>query len=167
MNVGCGPAAPCARLVYFHDPDAPQAEAVVPSAFVAVCRRDGRILLVQRCDSGVWELPGGRVDVGESALDAARRETAEESGITVRITGLVGLYTDPGQVVRAVDGQVRQQFAVVFRGAAAGGVARADGVETCSVAWAGLDDVRKLPVEPATRIRIGHALAAARRPHLG
>ena len=59
------------------------------------------------------ELPGGHVDPGESASAAAVRETAEESGITVEVTGLAGIYTDPGHVIadpRA--GLVRQPFAV-------------------------------------------------------
>jgi ADP-ribose pyrophosphatase YjhB (NUDIX family) len=73
------------------------------------------MLLVRRCDTGDWELPGGHVDPGESASDAAVRETAEESGITVEITGLAGIYTDPGHVIADPrDGVVRQPFAVCF-----------------------------------------------------
>ena len=85
--------------MYFHDSAAPTAAVVVPSVFVAV--RDGqcRLLLVRRRDSGNWELPGGRVDVGESAVDAALRETAEESVLRVCITGLAGLFTDPRHIV--------------------------------------------------------------------
>ena len=155
------------RRVYFNDPQAPPAHAVVPTAFVAARGPQGRLLLVQRCDSGVWELPGGRVEVGESALDAARRETAEESGLTVRITGLLGLYTDPGHVVRGVDGEVRQQFAVVFRGHPSDGeVARADGVETKAVAWVTPDDLTGLAIEPAMRMRIDHALSPTDSPQL-
>jgi len=40
-------------------------------------------------------LPGGHVDPGESASDAAVRETAAESGMTVEVTGLVGIYPSP------------------------------------------------------------------------
>jgi 8-oxo-dGTP diphosphatase len=155
------------RRVYFNDPLAPPAETVVPAAFAAVRGAHGRLLLVQRCDSGVWELPGGHVEVGESALDAALRETAEESGLTVRIIGLVGLYTDPGQVVHGVDGEVRQQFAVVFRAEVdGGGVPHPDGVETSAVAWVAAEDVAEMAIEPAMRIRIDHALSTA-GPHLG
>ena len=101
------------RRVHFHDPEAPVAVVVAPSVFVAARDGDGRLLLVRRCDSGTWELPGGRVDVGESAPMAAVRETAEESGLHVRITGLVGLFTDPAHVVEpAVGGEIRQQFVV-------------------------------------------------------
>ena len=91
------------RRVHFHDPHAPAATVVVPSVFVAVRSWDGRLLLVRRIDSGCWELPAGRVDVGESAEAAAVRETLEEAGVKVVVTGLIGLFTDPGHVVRASD----------------------------------------------------------------
>lgn len=41
------------------------------------------VLLVQRCDNGLWAFPGGFVDPGESADEAARREALEESGIVI------------------------------------------------------------------------------------
>ena len=50
---------------------------------------------MRRCDTGDWELPSGHVDAGESASEAAVRETAEESGITVEVTGLVGTTPIP------------------------------------------------------------------------
>src|SRR5690349_23117755 len=117
---------PRIRDVYYHDPAAPAPTVVVPSVFVAARDPDGRLLLVQRCDSGDWELPGGRVDVGESAIVAAGREVAEESGVVVHVTGLIGLYTDPGHIVRSVTGEVRQQFVVLFRASPVSGRPRAD-----------------------------------------
>src|SRR4051812_22954214 len=118
------------RQVYFHDPLAPRASLVAPSVFVAVRGHHGTLLLVRRCDSGAWELPGGRVDVGETALEAAVRETAEESGVHVAVTEFAGLFTDPGHVVRSTSGEVRQQFALLFRARALSGVPRADQRET-------------------------------------
>ncbi|MCU1661539.1 MAG: putative mutT-NUDIX hydrolase [Pseudonocardia sp.] len=112
-----GSGAAPVRHVHFRDPDAPTPTVVTPSVFVAV---QGSLLLVRRRDSGAWELPGGRVGIGESAVVAAVRETAEESGLRVQITGLVGLFTDPAHVVRAaVGGEIRQQFVVVLHGWAA------------------------------------------------
>jgi ADP-ribose pyrophosphatase YjhB (NUDIX family) len=65
---------------------APAASCVAPCAFATARDITGRLLLVRRCDTGDWELPGGHVDPGESASDAAVRETAEESGMTVEVT---------------------------------------------------------------------------------
>ncbi|HEY3969392.1 MAG TPA: NUDIX domain-containing protein [Planctomycetaceae bacterium] len=62
---------------------------------VIVRRDDGQVLLERRSDCGWWGLPGGRVEPGESITEAAVREVFEETGLTVRITGLVGLYSEP------------------------------------------------------------------------
>ena len=56
-----------ARIEYFHDPSAPAPNSLAPTAFAAVRDHHGRLLLVRRTDSGNWELPGGRVQLGESA----------------------------------------------------------------------------------------------------
>jgi 8-oxo-dGTP diphosphatase len=84
------------RRLHRHAPDAPAATVVAPSVFVAVLNDRGKLSLVRQRDSGIRELPGGRVDIGESAVQAAVRETSEESGIQVRITGSVGLYALSG-----------------------------------------------------------------------
>lgn len=154
------------RRVYFHDDAAPPAAVVTPSAFVAVRRTDGRLLLVRRCDSGAWELPGGRVDVGETAVRAAIRETAEEAGVQVRVTGLIGVFTDPGHVIRSRSGEVRQQFALVFRADAIEGVPHGDGRETSEAAWVTVADLPHLHIEPATRLWIAAALAPEGSPRL-
>ena len=54
--------------------------------------RDREILLVQERDGGVWSLPGGWADVGESPSGAVAREVLEESGYAARPVKLLGLY---------------------------------------------------------------------------
>jgi ADP-ribose pyrophosphatase YjhB (NUDIX family) len=61
----------------------------------AMVWRGDAILLMRRSDNGYWGLPGGFVEVGESVADAARREVAEETGWTVELKGLIGVYSDP------------------------------------------------------------------------
>ena len=58
----------------------------------------GKILLVRRNIEpfkGYWVLPGGHVEYGERVEDAIAREMKEELGVSVRIKGLVGVYSDP------------------------------------------------------------------------
>jgi 8-oxo-dGTP diphosphatase len=155
------------RRVHFHDPDAPAATVVVPCVFVAVREERGRLLLVRRSASGGWELPGGHVDVGESAVGAAVREAAEEAGVRVRITGVVGLFTDPAHIVQAVsDGEIRQQFVVCFHGWTDSGRPRPDGHETVDAAWFDPADVEALPLESWSRRWIHHGLAGASEPYV-
>jgi len=55
-----------------------------------------RIVLIRRRNPPPgWALPGGFVDVGETVESAAVREAAEETGLRVRLAGLLGVYSDP------------------------------------------------------------------------
>jgi 8-oxo-dGTP pyrophosphatase MutT (NUDIX family) len=73
------------------------------------------ILLEKRRDCGWWGLPGGKVEPGESLVDAAVREVREETGLAVEITQLIGVYSDPsGRIVTYPDnGDVVQLVDVV------------------------------------------------------
>ena len=64
--------------------------------------QDGRVLLTRRSINpgrGLWTFPGGFVDFGESVEDAAVRETFEETGLKVDLTGLHNVYSYPGAPV--------------------------------------------------------------------
>lgn len=57
---------------------------------------DGQIVMIQRRDNGLWALPGGFVDWGESIPTTVRRELLEETGLElVEIRRLVGVYSAP------------------------------------------------------------------------
>lgn len=97
-----------------------------PVAGAIPVREDEAILLVRRAIEprvGTWVFPGGFMDVGESAEEAAIRETMEEACLAVDDLSLVGVYTRPGPGV-----------VVIVYEAAARGRARA-GHETLEVGW--------------------------------
>lgn len=65
----------------------------------AMVWREREILLMRRSDNGFWGLPGGFVELGESVTEAARREVVEETGWSVEIGRLIGVYSDPAHQV--------------------------------------------------------------------
>jgi ADP-ribose pyrophosphatase YjhB (NUDIX family) len=154
------------RQVYFHDPSAPPATVIGPSVFVAVRSWGGRLLLVRRCGSDTWEFPGGRVHIGETAAEAAVRRTAEDAAVHVLVTGIVGLFTDPGVVVLGPEHEVQQQFAVLFRARAVGGVPHGDMQRTSDAAWVAQRDLSQLDIEPPITAWIVEALANESLPYI-
>src|SRR3989449_11754372 len=79
----------------------------------AVVLSRGRVLLTRRGKppaEGRWSLPGGLVELGETSVEAARREVDEEGGIKVRIGGLAGVL-DRG--TRDADGRARYPWVPV------------------------------------------------------
>ncbi|HWS66030.1 MAG TPA: NUDIX domain-containing protein [Steroidobacteraceae bacterium] len=64
--------------------------------FAAITDEDGRILCLRmNYATHAWTTPGGRVEIGESPLDALKREVLEESGLDVVAEELVGVYSKP------------------------------------------------------------------------
>lgn len=61
----------------------------------------GVLLIRRRNPPHGFALPGGFVDEGESCEEAARREMLEETGLEVRLEGLLGVYSSPGRDPRA------------------------------------------------------------------
>jgi ADP-ribose pyrophosphatase YjhB (NUDIX family) len=134
----------------------------------ALVFRGRELLLMRRSDNGYWSLPGGFVEIGESVSDAARREVMEETGFTVELGRLVGVYSEPdSQVVdygqkkgAGPDGGDRRIHVVNLcfeaRAVAEGRATTAE--ETLEI---GFFDPRALPepLVPIQRVRIEDGLA--------
>jgi 8-oxo-dGTP diphosphatase len=108
-----------------------------------LAERDGRLLLVRRNHEpamGRWSFPSGYVDAGEVVEDAAAREVREETGLDVRLTRLLGVYSTAGE----------QVIFVAYAGEALPGDAVA-GEEAYEVGWFDPDALPELafPHDPA------------------
>ncbi|MDX2709805.1 NUDIX domain-containing protein [Streptomyces sp. PA03-6a] len=155
-----------ARVDYFNDPNAPKANSIVPSVTAVALNEAGEILLIHKTDNNLWALPGGGIDVGESAPAAAVRETKEETGFNVAVTGLIGIYTNPAHVMAYDDGEVRQQFSICFNARITGGALRPS-FESKEVAFVHPSKLDELNIHPSMRMRIDHGLVSRAEPYIG
>jgi ADP-ribose pyrophosphatase YjhB (NUDIX family) len=154
-----------ARIDHYNDPDAPPANSIVVACTVFVTDEQDRVLLIRRTDNGLWALPGGAQEFGEYIAETAVRETQEEAGVDVDVTGLVGIYTDPRHVVEFSDGEVRQQFSICFHARYVGG-APTPSDESSSVEWVERKDLDRLAIHPSMRLRIDHGYRGG-EPYIG
>jgi ADP-ribose pyrophosphatase YjhB (NUDIX family) len=141
------------RTEHFNDPNAPVANNLVPAASAVVADEGGAILLIERTDNGLWTIPGGGMEVGETIAQTAVREVKEETGLDVAVQRLVGIYSDPRHVVEYSDGEVRQQFSVCFACAVTGG-RLATSSESRRVGFFAPEDIEAMPVHDSIRLRI-------------
>jgi ADP-ribose pyrophosphatase YjhB (NUDIX family) len=151
---------------YYDDPTAPKANSIVVAVTAAVRNAQGELLLIERTDNGLWALPGGAQDIGESVVQAARREVNEETGVDVEITGLSGIYSDPRHVIAYDDGEVRQEFSLCFHAKPVSGKPRSSS-ESRKVRWVSPDSLQGLKIHPSMRLRINHALKHESQAYLG
>lgn len=75
----------------------------------------GRLLLHRRTDNGRWALPGGTLEVGETADQCIVREVREETGYEVEVIRLVGIYSEPEHTtITYPDGNTVAYLSVLF-----------------------------------------------------
>jgi ADP-ribose pyrophosphatase YjhB (NUDIX family) len=125
----------------------------------AVLFRDDAVLLVERGSGpseGLWSLPGGSIEAGETAEEAARREVREECGLDADIVGLAGVYDI---IDREDDGTVVLHYVIATYFGRAGEGAPVAASDARDARLVGLDTLGELPTTPGTQ----HVIAEARR----
>jgi 8-oxo-dGTP pyrophosphatase MutT (NUDIX family) len=149
------------RIDYYDDPKAPAANSLVPAVSAVVVDDAGRLLLQRRQDNGLWALPGGGLEVGESVGEAVIREVVEETGYQVEPTYVIGVYSDPKHVFAYDDGEVRQEFSVCIAAHVTGGHLKVSN-ESTEVAWFTPEEAKTLAIHPRIRARIDDYLAGVK-----
>jgi 8-oxo-dGTP pyrophosphatase MutT (NUDIX family) len=109
----------------------------------AACIRDegGRILLLQRGDGDdLWGFPGGGIEPGERAAEAAVREVREEIGLEVEPVALIGVYSGPEYIFAYLNGDRVQPVTLFFECRVLGGSLRPDMHEIVGARYFGSGD---------------------------
>jgi len=95
---------------------------IIPCVGAIVVDHEGRLLLIKRGHEpgmGLWSLPGGRIEPGETDIEALAREVREETGLTVRAGRLIGSVRRPSGDGRVFD--IRDYAATVTGGSLTAG----------------------------------------------
>jgi ADP-ribose pyrophosphatase YjhB (NUDIX family) len=123
----------------------------------AACFRGGKLLLARRANPPqLWTLPGGRVEPGESAADAARRELGEETGVDADILGFAGFRE---VVMRGANGKVERHYVILSFAARWRAGEAQTGAEISAIEWIESEAVARYE----TTEGLEEIVAAARR----
>lgn len=126
------PACPKGHFVHYDNP---------PTTVQAWIEREGKYLILKRNEApfaGEWDLPGGFVEMGESPAEAVVREVAEETGLTVAPTEIIGAFTS------AYGESGRHTVDIAYLCRVNGGDFELDRVEKSDAAWVPLEEMPKL-----------------------
>ncbi len=152
------------RIEYWHDPNAPKANSLVPACGVLAVNDQGEILLQRRRDTSQWALPMGKQEIGETVTECAIRETREETGVDVQITGILGIFSDAAHLAAYSDGEIRQEYEVTLLAKPVGGTPTAND-EASDARWVLPTDLGGLDIHPTMRRQIDHYLTGT-YPHI-
>lgn len=116
-----------------------------------------RILLTRRADNGQWCLPGGAMDAGESIEETCIREVWEETGLHVRVTRLIGVYSNRDALIEYPDGNKVQIVVLNFEAEVTGGeMGLSD--ETTEIGYFTMDEIEGMDLIGRHKDRIRDAL---------
>jgi len=116
-----------------------------------------KVLLTQRTDNGRWCLPGGHAESGESVAEACEREALEETGLKVRVTRLVGVYSNPDQLVIYPDGNKAFFVVLSFEAEIVEGELTLSN-ETTAYGYFTLQEMESMPMHGEHKQRVEDAL---------
>jgi mutator protein MutT len=114
-------------------------KVIITGAAGLIRDAQGRVLLQKRRDNGLWGFPGGMQELGETAMDAVRREVREEVGLVVEPKRLIGIYTSPDFDRVYPNGDQSQMSISFFECQVLGGDLKMQEEEVLEIGWFDLD----------------------------
>jgi 8-oxo-dGTP pyrophosphatase MutT (NUDIX family) len=112
-----------------------------------------RLLLLKRADNGLWCVPGGSMEPGESLTEACIREVLEETGLKVVTKRLISTITNPHWLLEYPNGNRLQYVILHFEAKMISGNLTL-GDETIDLKYYSQDEIANLQVHPLDRLRI-------------
>jgi len=116
-----------------------------------------KVLLTKRADNGLWCVPGGRMESGESVEECCQREVFEETGLEVRPERLIGVYSNRDQLVIYPDGNKVQIVVLSFEAEIIGGKPGLSD-ETTDIGFFTMAEIESLPMHGRHKERVEDAL---------
>lgn len=105
---------------------------ILPGSVVLILNKNKEVLLQERAP-GIYGLPGGLMELGESLEDTARREVLEETGLHVGELTLCHVYSGPDYYVENPNGDTFYSVTIVYKTKEYEGTLNPDGLESISL----------------------------------
>lgn len=121
-----------------------------------------RLLLLKRADNGLWCVPGGSMEPGESLTEACVREVLEETGLKVATKRLISTITNPHWLLEYPNGKCLQYVILHFEVIMISGNLTL-GTETIDLKYYSQDEIASLQVHPLDRLRIADSFKKSKK----
>lgn len=109
---------------------------------VIILNEDNQVLLQKRADVGLWGIPSGHVEIGETVSEAVIREVKEETNLDVQIKKLIGVYSDPdSQVFLYPNGKAVHFITTCFLAEIIGGELKCNSDESLEIKFFDIDNL--------------------------
>jgi 8-oxo-dGTP pyrophosphatase MutT (NUDIX family) len=143
--VGISPYLARLRSLVGHD------YLLVPCVAVLIRDSNGRILMMQASDDGLWQTIGGAIEPDEAPRDAARREVREEVNVEVELGPVCSVLGGPDYRISYSNGDEVGVVSIVFEATITSGELAPDGDEAVALRWWSIDGLSDCPMNSFTR----------------
>lgn len=141
-----------------------QQPLILVAAGVLIVNARKQLLLQRRADGGLWGIPGGGMELGETLEEAARREVQEETGLLVGRLSLFGVFSGSELHYICPNGDQVEAVSIVYKADEYGGELAVDGDESLELRFFSPAELPAVELTPANRPVIQRFLKAGVSP---